>query len=154
MAHRALIYLSHSHAAKLKLELTNVTISSFFSTLCRHPTTTLPQQPPPSPKKLPFTLSVHGRTWEDPYHWMSNTDDPHLLEHLNRENSYADAFMADTLKLRSQLSYEMKARLPPSICTPPERWGPWFVFFCFLNLISSLHSNSIEVNYIFHPYNI
>jgi len=142
MAHRALIHLPHSHAAKLKLELTNVTISSFFSTLCRHPTTTLPPQPPPSPKKLPFTVSVHGRTWEDPYHWMSNTDDPHLLEHLNRENSYADAFMADTLKLRSQLSSEMKARLPPSICTPPERWGPWLVLFCFWRMLQCYIHNS------------
>nr|KYP69772.1 Protease 2 [Cajanus cajan] len=59
---------------------------------------------------------------------MSNTDDPHLLEHLNRENDYADAFMADTLKLRSVLSSEMKPRLPPTVSTPPERWGPWLYY--------------------------
>lgn len=123
MAYRTLLHLSHSHAAKLTLP-----ISSFFSThCCRRLSPTFPPQAPPFPKKVPFTVSVHGRTWQDPYHWMSNTDDPHLLEHLNRENSYADSFMADTLKLRSQLSSEMKTRLPPSICTPPERWGPWLV---------------------------
>ncbi|KAG5068319.1 hypothetical protein JHK85_000696 [Glycine max] len=59
---------------------------------------------------------------------MSNTDDPNLLDHLNRENGYADAFMADTVKLRSVLSSEMKARLPPSVSTPPERWGPWLYY--------------------------
>ncbi|XP_073221683.1 uncharacterized protein [Cicer arietinum] len=124
MAYRTLLHLSHSHAAKLTLP-----ISSFFSThCCRRLSPTFPPQAPPFPKKVPFTVSVHGRTWQDPYHWMSNTDDPHLLEHLNRENSYADSFMADTLKLRSQLSSEMKTRLPPSICTPPERWGPWLYY--------------------------
>lgn len=121
MAYRALF---HFHRSLAKLTLTS---SSFFSTRCLRPSATLPTQPPPSPKKLPFTVSAHGRSWQDPYHWMSNTDDPHLLEHLNCENSYADAFMADTLKLRSQLSSEMKTRLPFYVCTPPEHWGPWFV---------------------------
>ncbi|WJX63288.1 hypothetical protein P8452_48195 [Trifolium repens] len=123
MAHRLLIHLPHSHA-----RLTLITSTSFFSTHCLRPSTSFPPQPPPSPKKVPFTVSVHGRTWQDPYHWMSNTDDPHLLEHLNSENSYTNAFMADTLKLCSQLSTEMKNRLPRSISTPPERWGPWLYY--------------------------
>ncbi|MCI27442.1 protease 2-like, partial [Trifolium medium] len=93
MAHRLLIHLPHSHA---RLPLIS---SSFFSTRCLRPSASFPPQPPPSPKKIPFTVSVDGRTWQDPYQWMSNTDDPHLLEHLNRENSYTNAFMADTLKL-------------------------------------------------------
>ncbi|XP_050905337.1 uncharacterized protein LOC127119193 isoform X2 [Lathyrus oleraceus] len=121
MAYRAVLFHFPPSHAKL-------TSSFFFSTRCLRPSPTLPTQPPPSPKKLPFTVSVHGRTWQDPYHWMSNTDDPHLFEHLNCENTYADAFMADALKLRSHLSSEMKTRLPSSICTPPERWGPWLYY--------------------------
>ncbi|KAJ1412096.1 Peptidase S9, prolyl oligopeptidase, catalytic domain [Sesbania bispinosa] len=59
---------------------------------------------------------------------MSNTDDPDLLDHLQRENIYADAFMADTRNLQSALSSEMKARLPATVSTPPERWGPWLYY--------------------------
>ncbi|GAU32566.1 hypothetical protein TSUD_218240 [Trifolium subterraneum] len=122
MAHRLLIHLPYSHARHPFIT------TSFFSTRCLRPSAPFPPQSPPSPKKIPFTVSVHGRTWQDPYHWMSNTDDPHLLEHLNRENSYTNAFMADTLELCSQLSTEMKTRLPSSISTPPELWGPWLYY--------------------------
>ncbi|KAB2614264.1 prolyl endopeptidase-like [Pyrus ussuriensis x Pyrus communis] len=105
--------------------------SSFFSTLCRaHPTTPPPQPspPPPVPKKVPFAVSAHGKTWQDPYRWMSNTDDPDLADHLNKENSYAEAFMADTQNLQRTLFSEMKSRMPAKISTPPERWGPWLYY--------------------------
>lgn len=57
---------------------------------------------------------------------MSNTND--LMDHVHRENSYAEAFMADTHKLQSALSSEMKSRIPATILTPPERWGPWLYY--------------------------
>ncbi|KAE9605614.1 putative oligopeptidase B [Lupinus albus] len=100
--------------------------SSFFSSSCHR--FTPPPQAPPSPNKIPFTVSVHGKTWQDPYHWMSNTNDPHFLQHLHRENTYAEAFMADTLKMQSTLSSEMKSRIPATISTPPERWGSWLYY--------------------------
>ncbi|KAL5123449.1 O-fucosyltransferase 34 [Glycine soja] len=126
--------LAHSKNTTLTLTRSCRTIitftpSSSFSSACRRRNPSpAPPQAPPSPKKVPFTVSVHGKKWQDPYHWMSNTDDPNLLDHLNRENSYADAFMADTVELRSVLSSEMKARLPPTVLTPPERWGPWLYY--------------------------
>ncbi|OAY69534.1 Protease 2 [Ananas comosus] len=83
---------------------------------------------PPTPKKIPFTVAAHGRTWDDPYHWMRNTDDPDLRDHLDRENAYADAFMAEACGLRRQLAAEMRARVPATVATPPERWGPWLYY--------------------------
>ncbi|XP_060669574.1 uncharacterized protein LOC107429092 [Ziziphus jujuba] len=107
----------------------NISSSSSFSSLCRsHPFLPNPEPPPPVPKKVPFNVSVHGRTWQDPYHWMSNTKDPDFSEYLNRENSYAEAFMADTHKLQRTLISEMTGRLPPNISTPPERFGPWLYY--------------------------
>lgn len=85
--------------------------------------------PPPVPKKIPYEASAHGLTWQDPYHWMKNTNDPDFINYLNHENSYAQAFMSDTQTLQRTLFSEMKNRMPSNISTPPERWGPWFVHF-------------------------
>ncbi|XP_048503592.1 uncharacterized protein LOC104896136 isoform X1 [Beta vulgaris subsp. vulgaris] len=83
---------------------------------------------PPLPKKLPFKLSAHGRKWDDPYHWMSNINDPDFISYLHQENSYAQAFMADTIIKQKELFSEMISRIPSNISTPPERWGPWFYY--------------------------
>lgn len=59
---------------------------------------------------------------------MSNTNDPDLSDHLNQENSYTEAFMADTHNLQRTLFSEMKSRMPTTVSTPPERWGPWLYY--------------------------
>uniref|UniRef100_F6HGE8 Prolyl endopeptidase n=1 Tax=Vitis vinifera TaxID=29760 RepID=F6HGE8_VITVI len=87
-----------------------------------------PRDAPPVPKKVPFTVSAHGTSWQDPYHWMSNTADPDLSAYLRHENSYAEAFMADTLNLQRTLFSEMNSRMPTNISTPTERWGPWLYY--------------------------
>ncbi|KAK3133608.1 hypothetical protein QOZ80_6AG0538650 [Eleusine coracana subsp. coracana] len=84
---------------------------------------------PPVAKKVPFTVSAHGRSWSDPYHWMRDTSDPDLAALLAAENAYADAFVGSAAAgLRSRLAAEMRARLPPSAVTPPEPWGPWLYY--------------------------
>ncbi|KAI9105104.1 hypothetical protein K1719_022820 [Acacia pycnantha] len=135
MAFRFLLY-SKNHPPTISALYRSIP-SCFFSSRCRRNPFTLPSQSPPSPKKVPFTVSVHGKTWQDPYHWMSNTEDPDLLDHLNHENTYAQAFMADTLNLQSILSSEMRSRIPTSISTPPERWGPCLVHFPILEMLFS-----------------
>ncbi|XP_050223257.1 uncharacterized protein LOC126673230 [Mercurialis annua] len=107
--------------------------SSPFSSKCnKHhppsPSPSPPQPPPPLPKKIPLTLSAHGTTWQDPYHWMKNTNDPDFINYLHQENSYAQAFMADTQHLQQTLVTEMKNRLPVNVSTPPHRWGPWLYY--------------------------
>ncbi|XP_009105452.1 protease 2 [Brassica rapa] len=106
------------------------TVSSLwsFSTQCfvrRTASLSLPTEPPPVPKKIPFSVTTHGVTRQDPYRWMRNTKDAPFLDHLHRENSYAQAFMSDTETLRRDLISEMKTRIPAEIVTPPERWGQW-----------------------------
>lgn len=114
-----------------------------FATSCRrsslHPSQPqLPNPaalpPPPVAKKVPFTVSAHGRSWSDPYHWMRDTSDPDLAALLAAENAYADAFVgsAGGGGLRARLAAEMRARLPPSAATPPQPWGPWFVSRCLV----------------------
>lgn len=59
---------------------------------------------------------------------MKNTNDPDFINHLNHENSYAQASMSDTQTLQRTLFSEMKNRMPSKISTPPERWGPWLYY--------------------------
>ncbi|RVW61701.1 Dipeptidyl aminopeptidase BI [Vitis vinifera] len=105
-------------------------VCSLFSSLCRRKPSpfSAPRDAPPVPKKVPFTVSAHGTSWQDPYHWMSNTADPDLSAYLRHENSYAEAFMADTLNLQRTLFSEMNSRMPTNISTPTERWGPWLYY--------------------------
>lgn len=130
-------------------------IPAISYSLCRAAhTLPSPSQPPPLPKKVPFTLSAHGLTWQDPYHWMRNTNDPDFINYLNQENSYAQAFMADTHSLQRTLFSEMKNRMPPKISTPPERWGPWFVHFLptsfhAFSYFTSLKKKNLECSIIF-----
>ncbi|KAL4185682.1 hypothetical protein AMTRI_Chr10g7150 [Amborella trichopoda] len=83
---------------------------------------------PPKPKKLPSSVTAHGLSWVDPYRWMSNLDDPDLPTYLQEENNYAEAFMADTEHIQRELVAEMKERMPSSVFTPPEKWGPWLYY--------------------------
>ncbi|TVU09934.1 hypothetical protein EJB05_43433, partial [Eragrostis curvula] len=86
--------------------------------------------PPPVAKMVLFTVSAHGRSWSDPYHWMRDTSDPELTALLAAENAYADAFVGSAGRggLRSRLAAEMRARLPLSAATPPQPWGPWLYY--------------------------
>lgn len=113
--------------------LRSLTSSSYhsFSTQCfvrRTASLSVPTEPPPAPKKIPFSVvTPHGVTRQDPYRWMRNTEDKAFLDHLHLENAYTQAFMSDTESLRRDLISEMKTRIPAEIATPPERWGQWFV---------------------------
>ncbi|URE22102.1 BSD [Musa troglodytarum] len=86
--------------------------SSASYSFCKRKPPYHPSLKPPVAKKIPFTCSAHGRTWEDPYRWMSDTGDPDLVDYLGRENAYADSFMADTFDIRRSLVGEMKSRMP------------------------------------------
>ncbi|XP_057777518.1 uncharacterized protein LOC130995998 [Salvia miltiorrhiza] len=120
--------LLHAGSSTRKTLLTfhSCVFPKVFSTACRK--SQFP--PPPVAKKVPFAATAHGLTWKDPYRWMSNTSDPDFISYINQENSYADAFMRDTLQLHNTLYSEMVSRLPPDITTPPERWGPWLYYQC------------------------
>ncbi|KAG8366496.1 hypothetical protein BUALT_Bualt17G0086100 [Buddleja alternifolia] len=102
---------------------------ALFSTICQK-SKHFNFSPPPEAKKVPFTAAAHGVTWNDPYRWMSDINDPDFTSYLDLENSYAAAFMADTENLQRILYSEMASRMPTMISTPPERWGCWLYYQC------------------------
>jgi oligopeptidase B len=94
-------------------------------------------QPPVAAEK-PFTLTAHGHTRTDEYHWMRLTEaqrnaaepDDHTREvvaYLEAENSYTEATLAPVKALRSTLFQEMKGRMKEDdISVPYRENGFWY----------------------------
>jgi oligopeptidase B len=89
---------------------------------------------PPRAKKSPVTVEHHGIHVTDDYGWLRAADwqnvmrDPSLLEpdiraHLEAENAYTDAMLADTTDLQATLFTEMKARIKEDDSSVPSPDG-------------------------------
>ncbi|KUM24176.1 peptidase S9 [Mesorhizobium loti] len=95
-----------------------------------------PTANPPRPEKRPVFDVHHGITRTDDYAWMRADNwqamfrDPSLLDgairaHLEAENAYQAALMADTAELRAKLFAEMKGRIKEDDSTVPMKDGPY-----------------------------
>ncbi|MCA1968593.1 MAG: S9 family peptidase, partial [Rhizobium sp.] len=92
-------------------------------------------KPAVAPKK-PVSDTRHGITRTDDYAWMRAENwqamfkDPTLLDaelrrHLEAENAYMEAAMADTKTLQKQLFAEMKGRIKEDDSSIPMKDGPF-----------------------------
>ncbi len=88
----------------------------------------------PTAEKRPVTDTHHGVQRSDDYAWLRAQNwqevfrDPSLLDpairrHLEGENAYQDALMADTAALRATLFAEMKARIKEDDSSVPMKDG-------------------------------
>ena len=83
--------------------------------------------PPPVTPRRPTLRCAHGDTREDDWQWLANRDDPAVLEHLEAENSYADAVLAPTRALQERLFGQIRARVAETdISTPVFHHGWWY----------------------------
>lgn len=70
---------------------------------------------PPTAARKPHTSRHHGRTLEDPWHWLKDpsypqVDDKEILSYLRAENDYFDEVMSPHQELRETLFQEIKSR--------------------------------------------
>jgi len=96
-----------------------------------------PGLPEPPPAQVHRRESqVHGVRLSDDYAWLKADNwkevlrDPGLLpapirEHLERENAFSEAMLADTRPLRDELVAEMRARIKEDDSSVPEPDGPY-----------------------------
>jgi oligopeptidase B len=95
-----------------------------------------PPLTPPVAERRPVTDTRHGIERTDDYAWLRADNwqevfrDPGLLEpairtHLEAENRYQAAMMADTADLRSRLYAEMKGRIKEDDSSVPMKDGPF-----------------------------
>ncbi len=65
----------------------------------------------PIAAKKPVILEKHGDRRTDDYFWLSDRDNPEVIDYLNRENAYYQAMTAHTQSFQQHLFEEMKARI-------------------------------------------
>ncbi len=91
--------------------------------------------PPVAPKK-PVSDTRHGITRTDDYAWLRDENwqamfrdpsilDPEIRAHLEAENAYQKAAMADTEALQKALFAEMKGRIKEDDSSVPMKDGPF-----------------------------
>ena len=80
----------------------------------------------PVPEKKPVKLEAHGDVRVDDYYWLRERDNPAVLAHLEAENAYTAAVMADTEALQAELFEELKNRLQPDESTVPALYNGYY----------------------------
>jgi len=99
-------------------------------------TSPFPDIPVPTTEKRPRQETVHGITRTDEYAWLRAENwqemfkdpsvlDPAIRAHLEAENAYQAALLADTAELRAALFAEMKGRIKEDDSSVPLKDGPY-----------------------------
>jgi len=88
-------------------------------------------QPPVAPKN-PFSVTLHGDTRVDDYHWMlTYPGDKHpqqLLDYLNAENTYTNEKTKHIELFRQKLLQEMSAKTSAAQPSVPEKFGKYLYY--------------------------
>jgi len=82
----------------------------------------------PNAKKIPHEMERHNHKRLDNYYWMRDDkrSDSEILAHLNAENNYADAMLAEQKPLEDVLFTELKARIVKDDNTVPAKDGNYW----------------------------
>ena len=83
---------------------------------------------PPVAKRMETRREFHGDVFVDPYEWLRDKSDPHVIAYLEAENAYADQATAHLEPLRQQIFDEIKARTKETDLSVPIRRGGWWYY--------------------------
>ena len=51
--------------------------------------------PPPETERIPFTETLYGVEFEDPYRWLEDQDSPETRAYIDRQNEYAELIVGE-----------------------------------------------------------
>lgn len=77
---------------------------------------------------MPHAPIARTETGADPYCWLENRDSAEVLEHLQAENAYLEAELAEQQALRETLFQEIKSRIRETDLSLPSPWGPYLYY--------------------------
>lgn len=82
----------------------------------------------PRAARRPHIRRHHGDEFSDPFHWLSDADDPAVRDYLERENDYTQANTEHLAPLRQRLFDEIKAHTKETDLSVPVREGSWWYY--------------------------
>ena len=102
-------------------------------TLCIALALTLPfiaaaQPKPPATEKKPHVTKIHGDTLVDNYFWLREKANPDVIAHLEAENAYTAAMMADTQPLQQKLYNELLGHVKQTDVNVPYHLGEYYYY--------------------------
>ncbi|MEJ7622863.1 MAG: S9 family peptidase [Pyrinomonadaceae bacterium] len=108
-----------------------IRISAFILAviLCGEAAVSAQDMKPPTAKKVPKVLKIHGYEITDNYAWMRDRNDkkdPAILEYLTAENTYTESFMGKHQPLVDTLYKEMIGRIKQTDLSVPVRMGKYW----------------------------
>ena len=65
----------------------------------------------PMAKKVDKILKMHDHERNDEFYWLNERDNQEVIDYLNAENDYRDAYMKDYKNLENELFEEIKSRI-------------------------------------------
>ncbi|HKP84496.1 MAG TPA: S9 family peptidase [Blastocatellia bacterium] len=83
---------------------------------------------PPVAKKAAKTITIHGDTLIDDYHWLREKNNPEVLSYLEAENAYTDQVMKPTESFQAELYKELLGRIKESDATAPAKNGDYYYY--------------------------
>lgn len=86
---------------------------------------------PPAARKEPKILKIHGYEIVDNYAWLRDRNEqksPEIIEYLNAENAYTEAYMKPHNALVDTLYKEMLGRIKQTDLSVPYRLGAYWYF--------------------------
>ncbi|MGB2581998.1 MAG: oligopeptidase B, partial [Thermoplasmata archaeon] len=84
--------------------------------------------PPPTAKRVPKELALHGDVRVDNYYWIRDREDPDVLEYALKENEYTARAMEHTAPLQERLSAEIVSRIPEEDTSVPCKVDDYYYY--------------------------
>ncbi len=72
--------------------------------------------------------SIHGDSFDDPWDWLREDNNPDVIAHVTAENQWADQVCAPMQELAHTLVSEFDALTAPVVYSAPQRVGDWWYF--------------------------
>ena len=83
------------------------------------------KQNPPDLQKIDHEIQLHGESWNDPYFWLREKENPNVISYLNKENKYTEESLKNINKDISSLYEEMLGRIQEDDQSVPYPYGEW-----------------------------
>lgn len=70
-------------------------------------------------KKIPHELEIHNDKRIDNYYWLNDRDNPEVIDYLNKENEYTNAYFKLEEGLQNEIYNEIVGRIDPKESSVP-----------------------------------